>query len=127
MCAFLSHMLPLREWKIFSLKVNTKMIMTNHLMYVVPVVLECTKCKVFTTVVGEIEDGAGTAKISSAMQIPNVLLLIMLTILTSQCTLCVEVINTLLEFTATMIMDVKIVGGDSHAALRKDSKFMAAG
>ena len=54
-------------------------------------------------------------------------LLIMLTVLTSPCTLCVAVINTLLEFIATMIMDVKIVGGDSPAALQKDSKFMAAG
>ena len=115
-------MLPLGEWKIVSLKVNTKMITTNRSMYVVPMVLECTKYKVFTMAVGETEDGTGIAKISSAMQIPNVLLLILLTILTSQCTLCVAVINTLLEFTATMITDVKIVGGDSRAALRKDSK-----
>lgn len=120
-------MLPLRELKISLLKVSTRTIMTNRWMYAVLEVLECIKCKVSTTAAIETEDGPGNAKISSWMQIPIVLSLIMLTILTSLCTSCVAVISTLLEYTATMITGVKIEGGGSHAALRKDSKSMAAG
>ena len=113
-------MLLLREWNlIFSLKASTRTITTNHLMYVVAQVLECTKCKAFLMVAIETEDGPGTAKISNSTQIPSVLSLIMLIILMSQCILCVAAISTLLAFTATMTMGVKIEGGGSRAALHK--------
>lgn len=104
---------------IFSLKASTRTITTNHLMYVVAQVLECTKCKAFLMVAIETEDGPGTAKISNSTQIPSVLSLIMLIILMSQCILCVAAISTLLAFTATMTMGVKIEGGGSRAALHK--------
>ena len=101
--------------------------MINHSTYVATKVLECTKCKAFTMAAQETEDGAGTARTSNSVEIPSVHSQIMLTILTSQCTSCVAVINILLEFIATMITGVKIEGGDSRAALQRGSKFMAAG
>ena len=79
-------------------------------------VVECIEyivCLVLPTETGCL---AGNAKLYSGMETHSVQTQITSTILMILYTSCVVVISILLEFIATMIMGVKIEGGDSDVA-----------